>query len=78
MTRPPRTVESTKRGFRMGQVIGSTDPHGAYPASQPHSPQDVLATMYRFMGIDHRTLLHDHSNRPVPVLNDGTPIAELA
>ena len=25
-------------GFRMGQVIGSTDPHGAYPASQPHSP----------------------------------------
>ena len=28
-------------------------------------------------GIDTQTTFHDHQDRPLPVLNPGTPIAEL-
>ncbi len=64
-------------GLKTGQMVGTTDPRGAYPASDPHSPGDVLATMYRFMGIDTHHEFHDHNGRPVPVLREGTPITAL-
>jgi hypothetical protein len=37
----------------------------------------VLATIYHVLGIDWRHEFHDLSDRPVKILNDGTPIAEL-
>jgi hypothetical protein len=39
-------------GTRGGQVIGATDRHGGEPAEQPVTPADLLATMYRGLGID--------------------------
>lgn len=33
-------------GLRMGQVIGATDHRGELPASDPHTPQNLLATLY--------------------------------
>ena len=64
-------------GLRVGQAIGSTDAQGAYPATDPHPPGDVLATMYRRMGIDPRHEFADRNGRPIPVLPGGTPIREL-
>jgi hypothetical protein len=64
-------------GLKMGQMIGATDQHGAYPTSKPYSPCDVLATIYRVLGIDYRAEFHDHAGRPIKVLTDGNPIAEL-
>ncbi len=64
-------------GLRVGQMIGETDSQAASPISDPHSPGDVLATMYRRMGIDPGRYFHDLSNRPVPVLPDGEPIGAL-
>ena len=64
-------------GMNVGQMIGSTDSRGAFPASSPHTPGDVLSTMYHFMGIDPRHELRDHNNRPLPVLSEGRPIAAL-
>jgi len=64
-------------GLQAGRMIGTTDARGAYPASEPHSPGDVLSTMYHVMGIDPRHELHDYSGRPIPVLNEGRPIAGL-
>jgi uncharacterized protein (DUF1501 family) len=64
-------------GFRMGQVIGSTDRQGAYPAERPLTPKDLLATIYRHLGIDHRAEFRDVTGRPVPVLAEGEPIPEL-
>ena len=64
-------------GLRMGQVIGSTDRHGAYPAERPLTPKDLLATIYRHLGIDHRAEFRDVTGRPVPVLAEGEPIPEL-
>lgn len=64
-------------GLRMGQVVGATNRYGEYPAQRPLSPQDLLATIYRHLGIDPRTEFHDFNGRPIPVLPHGEPIAEL-
>ena len=50
---------------------------GGEPADNPKSPQDVLATMYRHLGIDTTAQYEDHTGRPHPVLASGTPIDEL-
>jgi uncharacterized protein (DUF1501 family) len=64
-------------GLRMGQVIGATNARGEYPTSSPVSPQDVLATIYRHLGIDPGHHLTDALGRPVPILSGGEPIRQL-
>ena len=64
-------------GLRTGQVIGATNSKGEYPTQRPLGPQDLLATVYRHLGIDHRAALVDYAGRPTPILFDGEPIAEL-
>lgn len=64
-------------GLRMGQVIGATSPKAEYPVERPLGPRDLLATIYRHLGIDHHTTLPDLSGRPVHLLADGEPIREL-
>ena len=44
---------------------------------QPNTPQNVLATLYSVLGIDPATTLPDHSGRPVYLLDDRQPVAEL-
>ena len=61
-----------------GRVVGSSDAHGAYPASEPKTPQDVLATVYDHLGIDYTASFNDHQGRPIPILPSGTPIRELS
>jgi hypothetical protein len=61
----------------MGQVIGSTNSSGEYPQDRPLTPQDLLATIYRHLGIDTGHELRDALGRPIPVLPEGSPIAEL-
>ncbi len=64
-------------GLRMGQVIGATNSRGEYPAEKPYTPQDLLSTIYRHLGIDPARELTDLTGRPIPVLAEGTPIPEL-
>jgi hypothetical protein len=64
-------------GVRSGQVVGASDRQGRYPILRGLHAQDLFATMYRVLGIDPSTLLHDRQGRPIPVLGHGTPIAEL-
>ncbi len=64
-------------GLRTGQVVGSTNSRGEYPKERPLTPKDVLATIYRHLGIDYRRAFQDFSGRPVPILSEGEPIAEL-
>jgi hypothetical protein len=64
-------------GMRVGQAVGATDERGMYPVTHPHSPADVLATVYRFLGIDTRQEFLDRSGRPMRILAEGTPLAEL-
>jgi uncharacterized protein (DUF1501 family) len=64
-------------GLRMGQVIGATNHRGEYPAERPLSPKDLLATIYRHLGIDARSEFRDFAGRPLPILGEGEPIREL-
>ena len=64
-------------GIQGGRVIGESDSKGAEPKERPVQPQEVLATMYRHLGIDYNKHYLDHGGRPVPVLPFGAPIAEL-
>lgn len=63
-------------GMRMGQVIGATDSQAGFPVERPIDPQDLMATMYRHLGIDLATHFPDASGRPVAITT-GTPIREL-
>jgi hypothetical protein len=41
------------------------------------APKDLLATVYRHLGIDFRQTFQDYTGRPIPILNEGEPIREL-
>lgn len=64
-------------GVRTGQVVGATNAKAEYPTERPYSPQDILATIYRHLGIDSEHPFYDFAGRPVPVLPFGSPIREL-
>lgn len=65
-------------GMRTGQIVGSTNSRGEHPHSRPLTPNDLWATMFRHLGIDHvNTSFLDNTGRPMPILPYGEPIAEL-
>jgi hypothetical protein len=64
-------------GILGGRAIGESDAKGAFPKSNPKSPQDVLATLYRFLGVDVNAQYPNGTGRPISVLPSGTPIDEL-
>jgi len=64
-------------GMQTGQVVGSTTSKGERPKDRKLDPNDLLATVYRFLGIDYQALVPNTSGRPVPLIPYGTPIQEL-
>jgi uncharacterized protein (DUF1501 family) len=64
-------------GLRMGQVVGETNSKAEFPVHNPLTPQDLMATVYRHLGIDPAHTFLDFSGRPVPILLTGRPIAQL-
>ena len=64
-------------GKTMSQVIGATNSKGEHPVKRQLSPQDVHATIYRHLGIDHRQTFNDQAGRPIH-LAYGDPIRELS
>jgi hypothetical protein len=64
-------------GFKTGQVIGETDSHGGQAKSRPYTPANVLATLYRHLGIDPAISIRDHNQRPMHVLDDRDIVREL-
>jgi hypothetical protein len=63
-------------GIRGGTVIGSSDPIGAYPASNPQKPENMTATIYHALGIPSTAMWHDTLDRPHHVYH-GNPIPGL-
>jgi hypothetical protein len=65
-------------GLKLGQVVGSTTSKGENPKDRPLNPNDLWATMFRHLGIDYaNTNFLDHRGRPMSILPNGQPIAEL-
>src|SRR5262249_32941849 len=64
-------------GLKTGQIIGATDARGEQVVGNPIRMQNVLATLYRVLGIDPGTTFPDYNGRPQYVLDDREPVAEL-
>ena len=63
-------------GVAGGTVIGSSDAIGAYPASQPETPENLAATIYQALGLPETAAWHDEVNRPHQIYY-GQPIKGL-
>ena len=63
--------------LRTGQAVGASDSKGAVPADQPYRPENVLAMVYRHLGIDPSVTIRDFSGRPRYILEERALIKEL-
>lgn len=63
-------------GLKPG-VIGSSNTKGEVPASAPYRPENVLATIYRHLGIDASQTFTDLSGRPRYLLEEREIIREI-
>lgn len=70
------TVVLAGGGLQNGKIIGTTDELGMSIADRPVSVPDLHATMLATLGIDTTKELYA-GDRPVPITDGGTPIAEL-
>ncbi len=64
-------------GFKLGQVIGETDSHAERAKGKAYTPSNVLATLYRHLGIDPATKITDNNGRPMYLLEDRDLVREL-
>jgi hypothetical protein len=64
-------------GLRVGQAVGSSSPRGERPQEGRCTVPQVLATLYRAIGIDPATTFPNGAGRPVYVVDDREPIREL-
>ncbi len=64
-------------GLRMGQAVGASTARGERPQDRRCTASQVLATIYRAIGIDPAQTVLDTSGRPRHILDDRQPIAEL-
>ena len=51
-------------GVKGGRVVGSSDKSGAYPATDPQSPENFAATIYSALGLPKTAAWHDAETRP--------------
>jgi hypothetical protein len=71
-----QTVFFAGGGVRGGNVIGSSDRRGGYPATDPQKPENMAATIYRALGIPRHAAWNDLQDRPMPIYH-ADPIPGL-
>jgi hypothetical protein len=71
-----QTVFFAGGGVRGGTVVGSSDKNGAYPASDPQTPENFAATIYQALGVPRDAHWQDATGRPYPVYH-AEPIPGL-
>lgn len=64
-------------GIKGGQVIGSSDKDGYQPEDRPVKVPDLHATLAYALGIDHNKEVMTPLQRPMKLVDNGTPISEL-
>ena len=69
-------------GIRGGQIVGASDETGGYVAERMVTMGDLLATVYKALGIDWHKELMSPVGRPVKIANSiedttGVPLEEL-
>jgi uncharacterized protein (DUF1501 family) len=64
-------------GFNRGLVYGASDKIGGRPSRNPVGPADIIASIYRCLGIPNDLELRDRLQRPFVLCPWGEPIKEL-
>jgi len=64
-------------GFKRGYVHGSTDASGMAPATEPVTPDDVSATIFRNLGLDPHLELQTPTGRPITLFREGKVVEKL-
>lgn len=64
-------------GLKMGQAVGSSTERAERPKDRPYSPSNLLATIYKTMGIDPSMTFPNGSGRPMYVLDERETVREL-
>ena len=58
-------------GIQGGRVVGRSDRIGGVPAERPVEPPEVVATIYRSLGLELETQLPGPQGRPFPLVDSG-------
>ena len=74
---PLSTLALAGGGLKMGQVVGQSNARAEIPHSKAISPQDLMATVFHVLGFDPKMQVVNQAGRPVYMLEEGQPIAEL-
>lgn len=64
-------------GLRGGHVVGASEKWGGGVRERLVTPLDLLATIYRTLGVPLETHYPDASGRPISIVGGGRPIDEL-
>lgn len=64
-------------GVKNGQVIGKSNADATLPDSKGFSPDDVAASLFHTLGINHTKEYHTDTGRPIMIVRDGHVIPEL-
>jgi hypothetical protein len=65
------TVYFAGGGVQGGRVVGMSDRIGGVPAERPVEPPEIVATIYRSLGLDLETKLPGPQGRPFPLVDSG-------
>jgi Protein of unknown function (DUF1501) len=58
-------------GVQGGRAIGASDPIGAVPADRPTQPGEIIATIFKSLGLDLHAELPGPAGRPFPLVDFG-------
>jgi hypothetical protein len=64
-------------GIKGGTVYGASDSQAAYVANNPVRPADLVATVYRSLGIDPAHRVPDQTGRPIEIAQGGHEILDV-
>ena len=64
-------------GLKPACVYGASDRIGSVPIESPVSPGDIVATLYRQLGIDHRQFVYDTLQRPHAIVPEARVVRDI-
>ncbi len=64
-------------GVRGGQVVGESDDKATLPKNEAITPDDVAATYFHTLGIDHNKEYDTDTGRPITIVRNGNLIEQV-
>lgn len=64
-------------GLTVGQVVGCSSPKGEAPEDLPYRPDNILAVVYRHLGINPQKTFNDFAGRPRFILENRALVKEV-